>query len=71
MLASCDNCAFRSQGICSLTRTPDAGNVLCNRYQMTDTFRERILDLLRRDVEKQVNAVLLRFRVEQVDAIAG
>lgn len=71
MLASCDNCANLRQGICSKDRAPEAGNVLCPIYTMSDTFRARLVDLLRKDVEREVNAVLLRFRMEQVDAIAG
>ncbi|MHB8585756.1 MAG: hypothetical protein ACYDDF_07965 [Thermoplasmatota archaeon] len=71
MLASCDNCANRKNDTCSLLLAPRAGEVLCERYAMSPRFRAEVLDLLRTDIEKQVNSVFQRFRVEPVDITAA
>lgn len=71
MLASCDNCIFQSEGFCSLGATPKAGELLCEKYSMTLEFRESILDAMRKDIQREIQAAVLKVRVEELEKAQG
>jgi hypothetical protein len=73
-LASCDNCAHRANAACSLGLAPNEGEFLCHRYAMTTAFRDEVIELARKEFERDVNQALLEIavaRAEKDKAFAG
>jgi len=73
-LASCDNCDYRKAGQCALGQTPDQGDFLCGKYEMTEAFRSEIISLARKEFERDINQAMLEIsalRAEQEQAWAG
>jgi len=73
-LASCDNCAHRANDACSLGLAPNEGEFLCHRYAMTTTFRAEVIELARKEFERDVNQAMLEvavLRAEKEKGFAG
>jgi hypothetical protein len=73
-IASCDNCAHRTESACGLGLAPAEGEFLCHRYAMTTTFRDEVIDQARREFARDVNQALLEIavaRAERDKAFAG
>lgn len=74
MLASCDNCLHRQARACELGLAPDKGELLCKKYSMTVSFRNKIIDVMRKDIQREVSRVTLQVTAERLEgstAFAG
>lgn len=73
-LASCDNCAYRKETACSLGMAPEAGEFLCPKYAMCESFRQDVLAWARVEISKEINQAMLNIsvmRAEKQKAYAG
>jgi adenosyl cobinamide kinase/adenosyl cobinamide phosphate guanylyltransferase len=73
-LASCDNCAHRQESTCSLRMQPEAGEFLCPKYAMCESFRQEVLGWARQEIAREVNQAMLNIsvmRAEKQKAYAG
>lgn len=74
MLASCENCVFRQAAQCELGVKPDEGELYCKQYKMSEAFRDQILALVRKDVEREISRATLMIQMHQAEdntAFAG
>lgn len=53
-IASCNNCHNFVDGRCSLGISLAPGKLLCERYAITASFRDQIVEVMLADVWKQV-----------------
>lgn len=73
-LASCDNCAYRTESTCGLGMAPTPGEFLCGKYAMNVSFREEVLAMARKEFERDVNQAMLEIsviRAEKAQGFAG
>ena len=73
-IASCDNCAHRTESTCSLGMAPAEGEFLCPKYAMTCAFRDEVLAFARQEFKRDVDNAMLRIsvmRAEKDRAFAG
>lgn len=54
--ASCANCKHNVEGKCELKLKPDERG-LCDRYEMCEEFRKKVVQLMMKDVMKQIKSI--------------
>jgi hypothetical protein len=63
MLASCTNCANRQGNVCVLGLKPAKGEILCEKYAMSEAFRNMIVARLRQDIAVEVSQAYLKIKI--------
>ncbi len=56
--ASCKNCKHSHDGKCELNQKPDEKG-LCDKYEMNDALKQKVVRLMVADVMEQVKAAKL------------
>jgi hypothetical protein len=60
-----------SQGSCSLGQGLAEGQILCDKYSMTLEFRNEIIDAMRADIHKEIQATILKVRLSEMEKTQG
>ena len=56
LVASCNNCTSFVDGRCAFNVSLSPGKLLCERYSITDGFRDAIVEVMMGDIWKQMKS---------------